>query len=110
MKERKDCALSLAPFRYAYILTHPGTPYVFLDHFHDGVFHESIVDLMRIRRQERLHCRSKVRIVCAEPSVYVACIDNRVYLRLGDDDWQLEDSSFRRRASGERYAIWVRRR
>lgn len=104
------CLFSRPFGRYAYILTHPGTPYVFLDHFHDGVFHESILDLMRIRRQEGLHCRSKVRIIAATPAVYVACIDNRVYVRLGDDEWQLDDAAFRCRAKGARYAIWVRAR
>ena len=46
---------------YAYILTHPGTPTVFYDHFFADGLGDSIRELIKIRQRNGLHCRSKAR-------------------------------------------------
>ena len=46
---------------YAYILTHPGTPTVFCDHYFADGLGESIRELVKIRKRVGLHCRSKAR-------------------------------------------------
>ena len=47
---------------YAYLLTHPGTPSVFYDHFfHEKQLSHTIRRLMDLRRRNRIHCRSTVR-------------------------------------------------
>ncbi|KAG9458630.1 hypothetical protein H6P81_003138 [Aristolochia fimbriata] len=45
---------------YAYILTHPGIPTVFYDHFYDWghSMHDQIVKLMNIRRSQDIHSRT----------------------------------------------------
>lgn len=46
---------------YAYLLTHPGTPCVFYDHFFDkGPLGETIVKLIDIRQRNGINSRSKV--------------------------------------------------
>ena len=46
---------------YAYILTHPGTPTIFCDHFFADGLGDSIRELLKIRKRAGLHCRSKAR-------------------------------------------------
>ncbi len=46
---------------HAYLLTHPGTPCVFYDHFADGgALGETIKKLLDIRRRNGINARSKV--------------------------------------------------
>jgi alpha-amylase len=59
---------------YAYILTHPGTPCVFYDHFFGNqALQEAITALLDVRRRLRISARSEVRFVngispvCARP-------------------------------------------
>lgn len=46
---------------YAYIMTHPGTPCIFWDHFWSDGLGDSIRALINVRRKHSLQCRSKVR-------------------------------------------------
>ena len=47
---------------YAYLLMHPGTPCVFYDHFFDtGPLGTSVQKLLKVRRNNGIHARSKVR-------------------------------------------------
>ena len=46
---------------YAYILTHPGTPTIFCDHYFADGLGDSIRELVKIRKHVGLHCRSKAR-------------------------------------------------
>ena len=73
---------------YAYLLTHPGTPSVFYDHFfHEKQLSHTIRRLMDLRRRNRIHCRSTVRrrppaadpprgpLPCRRPAAHgVACL------------------------------------
>lgn len=46
---------------YAYIMTHPGTPSVFLDHLEDNRLTDVIKRLIEIRKTADIHCRSQAR-------------------------------------------------
>eukprot|EP00271_Cylindrocystis_brebissonii_P013283 TRINITY_DN329_c0_g1_i1.p1 TRINITY_DN329_c0_g1~~TRINITY_DN329_c0_g1_i1.p1 ORF type:complete len:1017 (-),score=248.45 TRINITY_DN329_c0_g1_i1:535-3585(-) len=72
---------------YAYILTHPGTPVVFYDHFYDWGLHDQIADLVKTRSRLGIHCRSSVRIMQATAEGYVAQVGDRLVLKLGSLDW-----------------------
>ena len=52
--------ISNLPEGYAYLLTHPGTPCVFWDHWLAPGLGDSINKLLKCRQQHSLHCRSKV--------------------------------------------------
>ena len=48
---------------YCYIITHPGSPCIFYDHFMEEGLGQSIRELIAVRQKMRLHCRSKVGIL-----------------------------------------------
>ncbi|PPR84047.1 hypothetical protein GOBAR_AA36667 [Gossypium barbadense] len=93
---------------YSYILTHPGTPTVFYDHFYDGddSVHEQIVKLMEIRRSGEIHSRSSVRILEAKDNLYSAVIGDKICIKIGDGSWSPSDREWTLATSGQRYAIW----
>ncbi|KAJ7535987.1 hypothetical protein O6H91_12G052600 [Diphasiastrum complanatum] len=68
---------------YAYILTHPGTPCIFYDHFYDWGLKEEIKALISIRKRNDLRANSSCQIKAAESDVYVAAIDERVVMKIG---------------------------
>eukprot|EP00210_Caulerpa_lentillifera_P006145 g5872.t1 len=101
---------------YAYILTHPGTPVVFYDHFWDGNLKKHIQDLLQIRIRNGLHCRSKIKIYLAQDNVYSAVMDDKVAMKIGPGDWSPNhDQTLKATtpgkhweisSSGHNYAVW----
>ena len=96
---------------YAYILTHPGTPCVFYDHYFqsDQGLGDSIKKLLKIRKQFGIHSRSKVKILQAVAEAYAANVDDKLTVKIGPgdftpnsdgkDDWVLC-------CSGPSFAVW----
>lgn len=101
---------------YAYILTHPGTPVVFYDHFWDGNLRQQILELLQIRRRNGLNCRSEIKICLAEGEVYSAVLDEQVAMKIGPGDWSpnhdhklqssLPGKRWKLASSGQNYAVW----
>uniref|UniRef100_A0A1D1ZBR2 Alpha-amylase n=1 Tax=Anthurium amnicola TaxID=1678845 RepID=A0A1D1ZBR2_9ARAE len=93
---------------YAYILTHPGIPTVFYDHFYDcgDSIHDQIVKLMDIRKRRDIHSRSTVRILEAHPNLYSAIIGESVCMKIGDGSWCPNGEEWTLETSGDRYAVW----
>lgn len=97
---------------YAYVLTHPGTPCVFYDHFMDENFKEAIKSLIDLRSRNGLHARSTVKIAIAAADVYAACIDEKVCMKIGSGDWSPNwDGGYIGKkwllgCTGDRYAVW----
>ncbi len=52
---------------YAYLLTHPGTPCIFYDHFVDGSLGDTVCKLIKIRRSNKINSRSKARASELQP-------------------------------------------
>ncbi|CAL0322458.1 unnamed protein product [Lupinus luteus] len=93
---------------YAYILTHPGTPSIFYDHFFDWGLKEDISKLTAIRLKNGINAKSSVDILAADADLYVAKIDNKVIVKIGpkNDVGKLIPSNFQVIASGKDYAVW----
>ncbi|XP_042494791.1 probable alpha-amylase 2 isoform X2 [Macadamia integrifolia] len=93
---------------YAYILTHPGLPMVFYDHFYDwgDSIHNQIVKLMDIRRCQGIQSRSSIRILEAQPNLYSAIIGDKVCMKIGDGSWCPAGREWTLATSGHRYAVW----
>eukprot|EP01018_Ginkgo_biloba_P018376 Gb_04803 [translate_table: standard] len=93
---------------YAYILTHPGIPTVFYDHFCDwgSSIQNQIIKLMTIRRTQDLHSRSSIRILEANSHVYAANIGEKVCMKLGDGSWCPNGKEWKLATCGHRYAVW----
>lgn len=101
---------------YAYILTHPGVPCLFIEHYMDGKLKPKLETLVALRKKAGLRANSKVEILAAEPDMYVARITGTtgaVTLKLGPrydmgnlvpnkgEGWELA-------ASGHNYAAWAK--
>ncbi|KAB1203594.1 putative alpha-amylase 2 [Morella rubra] len=93
---------------YAYILTHPGMPTVFYDHFYDwgNSIHDQIVKLMAIRKGQDIHSRSSIRIMEAQPNLYSAIIGEKVCMKIGDGSWCPSGREWTLATCGHRYAVW----
>ncbi|XP_071707052.1 probable alpha-amylase 2 [Rutidosis leptorrhynchoides] len=99
---------------YAYILTHPGTPVVFYDHFYDFGLHDVITELIDARKRAGIHCRSPVKIYHANNDGYVAQIGDTLVMKLGHFDWNPSkeidlDGSWQKFVDkGSDYQLWFR--
>eukprot|EP00897_Mesotaenium_endlicherianum_P007970 jgi/Mesen1/7200/ME000371S06282 len=98
---------------YAYILTHPGVPTVFYDHFYDWGLKDEIKALIDIRRRNDIKADSDVQIAIAEADVYVAKVADRVVVKIGSrheigglapsgDEWNIC-------AVGNDYCVWEKK-
>lgn len=101
------------PEGYAYLMTHPGTPCVFFDHYMDSGHRFHIDKLIEIRLKFRINSRSEVAIKRAENDLYSAIIDKKIAVKLGPGDWapQYEQGDFGNRKwdllhSGPNFAVW----
>ncbi|XP_027362029.1 alpha-amylase 3, chloroplastic-like [Abrus precatorius] len=92
---------------YAYILTHPGTPSVFLDHILSH-HKNDIATLMTLRKRNKIHCRSTVQITKAERDVYGAIIDEKVAMKIGPGYFEPPSGSrkWSLAIEGNDYMIW----
>ncbi|GJV92208.1 probable alpha-amylase 2 isoform X2 [Tanacetum coccineum] len=99
---------------YAYILTHPGTPVVFYDHFYDFGLHDVITELIEARKRAGIHCRSPVKIYHANNDGYVAQIGDTLVMKLGHFDWNPSkeinlDGNWQKFVDkGSDYRLWLR--
>ncbi|KAI4316706.1 hypothetical protein L6164_024661 [Bauhinia variegata] len=95
---------------YAYILTHPGTPTIFYDHFFDWGLKEEISKLTDVRNRNGINMKSGVNILAADADLYMAEIDNKIIMKIGPkmDLGNLVPSNFRVATSGQDYAVWER--
>lgn len=99
---------------YAYLLTHPGTPCVFWDHWvaGDGLG-DNINKLLKLRQHHGLSARSKVVVHKAISDVYAATVDNKVAVKVGPGDWspastdlQIGQRDWVLNCSGPSFAVW----
>ena len=95
---------------YAYILTHPGTPSVFWDHFFDwgSDLRKQITGLLEARKAMGVHARSKLEIVAATDSVYAALVDDKLAVKLGHDNWSPSGDGWKVSVSGDQWCVWTR--
>ncbi|KAK9811614.1 hypothetical protein WJX72_006987 [[Myrmecia] bisecta] len=92
---------------YAYILTHPGTPCIFYDHLDQ--LSDAIQRLVAVRRRHGIHCRSEVVIRQADDRVYVAEIDRKVLLKIGNGDYSPNGEEWQGLESGPMWKVWERK-
>ncbi|KAJ8538082.1 hypothetical protein K7X08_014622 [Anisodus acutangulus] len=98
-------------YAYAYILTHPGIPSVFYEHFFlfQGM-RKPITDLYAVRKKNGISSTSKVRILAAQSDLYVANIDDKIIVKIGSDNvGNLVPSNFQFATSGLDYAVWEKK-
>ncbi len=93
---------------YAYILTHPGVPCVFWDHYFDWGLKNDINELIQIRKDAGIHSTSTLDIKAAQGNLYAAEIDGKVAMKIGPGNWSPSGSGWTLAASGTDYAVWTK--
>lgn len=93
---------------YAYILTHPGVPCVYYyDFYHRGIEKE-ITELISLRQTMQIDEASEVNIHVANETHYVAKIDDKVLIEIGQPLHEAEDS-WVIKCSGYGYQVWIKK-
>ncbi len=93
---------------YAYILTHPGTPMVFWNHYYEWGLHDQIKTMIQIRKANGIHSTSTLSIQSSQNNLYAAIIDNKVAMKIGSGNWSPSGTEWILAASGTDYAIWTK--
>ncbi|CAN6253168.1 unnamed protein product [Urochloa humidicola] len=93
---------------YAYILTHPGIPMIFYDHFFDWGLKNEIAHLVSIRDRHGIQPDSEMHIIEADADLYLAEIEGKVIVKIGSrfDCEHLIPEGFQVTAHGDGYAVW----
>ncbi|KAH9294391.1 hypothetical protein KI387_040404 [Taxus chinensis] len=97
---------------YAYILTHPGIPTIFYDHFQDANLKAAIQNLTAIRKRNNIRANSGCRIIAAETDLYMASIDEKIICKIGARyvlGNYMPSQDFAVVASGVDYAVWEKK-
>jgi alpha-amylase len=68
---------------YAYLMTHPGVPCIFWEHYFDWGLKEQLDQMVQIRQRNGIDAGAKLEIFCADADLYMACINDKVVLKLG---------------------------
>lgn len=109
---------------YAYILTHPGIPCVFIPHYYGGTYKkdgqtriyssykDKIDPIMAVRKANQIDAWSSIQVATTS-GVYAAYIKKRyedasasVAVKVGPGSWSPEGSGWILAASGTDYAVW----
>lgn len=93
---------------YAYILTHPGTPMVFWNHYYEWGMHDQIQTMIQIRKVNGIHSTSTLNIIQSQTDLYAAVIDDKVAMKLGSGSWTPSGSEWVLATSGVDFAIWTK--
>ncbi|GAB2222489.1 hypothetical protein Droror1_Dr00013712 [Drosera rotundifolia] len=93
---------------YAYILTHPGVPTIFYDHYFYWELMEEIVKLAAVRNRNGINESSSLNILAYDADLYVAMIDGKVITKIGPrySVGDLVPSDFKIVTSGQDYCVW----
>ena len=100
---------------YTYILTHPGTPCLFYDHWcrkKSPGLAEVVHSLIAIRKRARITAKSSVVVLRAGADCYAACVDGRLAMKIGPgafspNETKLEGKQWERVAEGRNFAVWL---
>lgn len=109
---------------YAYILTHPGIPCVFIPHYYGGTYKkenqtriyssykDKIDPLMAVRKANQIDAWSSIQVATTS-GVYAAYIKKRyedtapaIAVKIGPGTWSPEGSGWILATSGTDYAVW----
>ncbi|KAK4277488.1 hypothetical protein QN277_015482 [Acacia crassicarpa] len=94
---------------YAYILTHPGHPSIFYDHYIDWLEQRApIKKLTEIRKRNGISPTSSINILAADADLYMAEIDKKIVVKIGPngDLKNLLPQNAVLATSGQDFAVW----
>jgi alpha-amylase len=94
---------------YAFLLTHPGVPCVYWQHFFDWDTYtqQRVEQLIQVRRKAGLHAAATVKLHEAGKGLYAATVEGRVAVKLGSRPWS-PGHGWQLASDGDQFAVWVR--
>lgn len=101
---------------YAYILTHPGYPFIFHDDWYTPDIQSAIRTLIQIRKQHQLGATAPIYIDAHQYGLYAAYLGpgatyrggGTVAMKLGTNDWSPAGGGWNLATSGNNYAVWTK--
>ncbi|KAL8426409.1 hypothetical protein Efla_006761 [Eimeria flavescens] len=105
---------------YAVILTHPGVPCIYWNHFSDyGPYcRQKLQELCDVRRSMRIHSTSGIYMARTEWGLYAAYISPKdrlchinnaqVAMKIGWQDWQPGGPDWKTATWGDNFCVWTR--
>ena len=93
---------------YAFILTHPGTPFVFWDDFENGEIASLCKTLNHLRQDAGIQSGSSRYVYYGQGGLYSAIITGsnfKVAMKLGTSSWS-PGSGWTLVTSGDNFAVW----
>lgn len=105
---------------YAVILTHPGIPCIYWNHFSDygDYCRQKLQELCDVRTSMGIHSTSGLYIDRAERGLYTACITPkdsscqpqtaRVAVKVGWEEWQPQGEGWKVATCGHNFCVWTR--
>ena len=101
---------------YAYLLTHPGIPMVWIYHYlysdPTGQLQADIKELIAIRKGQNIHASSTVsaiETVNGASGYYHAVIDNSLKVVIGSGRPEIDETIWEELKSGDNYILWQKR-
>jgi len=97
---------------YAYLLTHPGVPTIYWEHYYDWGVKSEIDALIAIRKEFGITNTSTLEVKASSASVYAAVVNGNVAVKLGYGNWSPALAGFPDAAQwelktyGNNYAVW----
>jgi alpha-amylase len=99
---------------YAYILSHPGVPCIFWEHYFDwgSELRAQIDALLQARKRQGIVASSELKIKCAEGDLYVAEVGEGLLVKLGGrfdmGDHAPSKEEWKKVVSGHHFCVWER--
>ena len=101
---------------YAYLLTHPGIPMVWIYHYlysdPTGQLQTDIKELIAIRKGQNIHASSEVsaiETINGASGYYHAVIDNTLKVVIGSGRPEIDETIWEELKSGDNYTLWQKR-
>lgn len=98
---------------YAYMMTHPGIPYIFWDHWVSDEMRPMLQRLSTIRKLNNIHSNADIYIERRQYGLYSAYVGptvdkcgGTIAVKLGTYDWVPCGDNWELAAWGESWAIW----
>ncbi len=95
---------------YAFILSNPGVPCVWQNHWNNYNYKSKIKELVNARKEVELHSESDVEVFITSNNLYVAKshgFNGSLIVKIGNGDYNAPDD-YSLKTSGNDYAVWTK--
>ncbi len=95
---------------YAFILSNPGVPCVWQNHWNNNDYKEKIKELIEARKDVELHSESDVEVITTQNNLYVAKstgFNGSLIVKIGNGNYNAPED-YTLKTFGDDYAVWTK--